>query len=142
MREHTNGDKHMTPRLRRLILAVSVISIASGVVGLALGHVASGVLLAGLGSVAPSSVLYHWKNKRRGSGQIASFQLIKAYSFFGMIALGGIVVFLLAVVGAVREPVVSGTLGLAATGLATYVLVRSRFSAVGRKGRRRGRRRT
>jgi hypothetical protein len=136
MREHINGNMQLTPRLRRLILAASVISIAFGVMGLALRHVASGVLLAGLGSIALLSVLHQWRNERSGSRQITSFQLIKAYSFFSMIALGGLAVFVLAVVGAVREPVVSGTLGLLAAGLTIYVLVRSRFPAVGRKGRR------
>jgi hypothetical protein len=115
----------MTPQLRGLILAGSVISIAFGVIDLALGHVASGVFLAGLGSLTLISVLRRWRDESRGVKVVTSFRMIKAYSFVGVCALGGIALFVLAVMGAVREPILLGTLGLIATGGSIYVLVRS-----------------
>lgn len=53
-----------------------------------------------------------------------SLQLLKAYSFFGLSALGGVALLTLAVAGVVREPVVYGALGLIMAGTAIYVLIR------------------
>jgi hypothetical protein len=114
----------MTPQLRRLILIGSVIAILFGVADLAIGHVASGVFLATLGALTLVAVLRRWRDERRDVKAVTSFQVIKAYSFFGICVLGGIALFLLAVVGAVREPVLQGSLGLVAAGIGAYVLVK------------------
>jgi hypothetical protein len=127
MRERADGNRHMTPRLRKLILAASVISIALDVMDLAFGHVAGGIVLAGLGSIALVSVLQNWKTALTGADAATSFQLIKAYSFFCVNALVGIAVFVLAAVGAIRDPVLYGSLGLVAACGSIYVLVGGRY---------------
>lgn len=117
--------RQMTPRLRGLILTGSVISIAFGVIDLALGHVAGGVFLVGFGSGTLVSVLRRWRNELKGVKAVTSFQVIKAYGFVGVCALGGVTLFVLAVMGSVREPVLLGALGLIAGGVSMYVLVKS-----------------
>jgi hypothetical protein len=54
-----------------------------------------------------------------------SLQFARAVGFFAIIAVGGLTVFVLAVVGAVKEPVFCGACGLVAGGLASYLLSKS-----------------
>ena len=127
MIDDTRGKIPMTPRLRGLILIGSVISTAFGAIDLALGHVTGGIFLAGVGSMTLISVLRRWRNERREVRGVTSFPLIKAYSFVGACAVGGIALFVLSVMGAVRQPVLLGTLGLIAAGGSIYALARSRY---------------
>jgi hypothetical protein len=115
----------MTPLYRKLILIGSGLSIVFGILGLAAEHVASGVLLVTLGSLTLVSTLGRWRDERRGAQIASSFAIIKAYSFFGIGGLCGIALFVLALIGAVREPVVYGSAGLILAGMAAYVLVKS-----------------
>jgi hypothetical protein len=123
----------MTPQLGRLLLIGSGIAIVLGVFELIRSHVPLGVLLIALGSVPLVGVLKRTRDRRIGlgqataSGEATSFQLIKAYAFFSILALGGIAVFLLAVVGAIKEPVFYGPVGLVVAAIATYVLVHGHY---------------
>jgi hypothetical protein len=121
----TNGKPQMTPRLRKLILAGAVIVIAFGVTDVAMGHVAGGVLFVGIGSITSVAVLS--TTRQAGAKAITSFQMIKAYSFFGVCALGGVALFVLAVAGVVREPVLLGALGLITASGSLYVIIGSRY---------------
>jgi hypothetical protein len=127
--ERANRKLQMTSRLRKLILAGSAILIAFGVTDATIGHVAGGVFFVGIGSITSISVLR--SSRRAGAKAVTSFQVIKAYSFFGVCALGGVALFVLSVAGVVREPVLLGALGLIIASGSLYVIVGSRY----RRGR-------
>ncbi len=122
--ERSNHRGRIKPPRRILIIVASCISIAFGISSLALGHIISGVFLALLGSVALVSAMRQSSGERTGGKMGTSLQLLKAYSFFGLSALGGVALLTLAVAGVVREPVVYGALGLIMAGTAIYVLIR------------------
>jgi hypothetical protein len=123
--ESANGKETMTPLYRKSILVGSSLSILFGILGLAAEHVASGVLLVTLGFLTLISVLGRWRAERRGEQTASSFAIIKAYSFFGISGLCGVTLFVLAIIGVVREPAVYGSAGLILARMAAYVLVKS-----------------
>jgi hypothetical protein len=123
--------KQMTPSWRRLIIIGSGLSIAFGVQGLVAGNVASGVFLGALGFFTLVGVLRHWEGSRKDEKERLPFYMIKAYCFFGIGGICGIAMFLLAIMGNLREPVLFGVMGLCLAGIAAYVLVKS---AIDRRG--------
>jgi hypothetical protein len=127
MIDRANRKAHMTPRLRRLIVTGGVISIGFGVMDITTEHVTGGIFFVGLGSLTLISVIRRWRGQQKGVTGVTSFQMLKAGGFFGICALTGIALFVLSVMGAVRDPVVLGAAGLISVGLSAYVVFGSHY---------------
>jgi hypothetical protein len=117
----------VTPSLRRFIVSASIISIVLGVVELVLHRSGVGVILVTLGTVTFVSEMGRWRRERKTTKFVVTpFQRLKAYAFLVVCALVGAAILLQAFLGDVREPAVSGFLGLVALVIAIYVLMKVR----------------
>jgi hypothetical protein len=108
---------------RRLVLVGAVVAIVLGIAEVITGGTLGGAFLLIVGSVTLSGVLRQMRPQWLGVDAVNSYHMVKAYAFFALCSVGGAAVFVLAVLGVLRNPALFAVLGLAASGIGTYVVV-------------------
>jgi hypothetical protein len=101
----------------------AIVAVVSGIVELITGKLAIGIFLVAVGSATLGGVLRQLNLQRRGRNAVSSYQVMKAYAFFGGCSVGGAALFVFAVLGLVHEPLLLGFLGLVAAGGGTFMVV-------------------
>src|SRR5439155_19657030 len=105
------------PRWLRVLIPVGLaLCTVEGIIRLVYGEIVSGIVLLGL--AAGVIVLHGVKAKRAERLKSTSFLVVQAFVFFGAISVGGVALFVLAVLGRIAIP--SGVLGLMAGVGAAY----------------------
>lgn len=123
----SSEDAPRTPqRTGKLAPIGASVCIVWGILDLVTGGIATGVILVAVGSVTLGGVVRQAKRRRNG-GAVSSFHIIKAYVFLGVCfvvcTVGGLALFIIALLGDMREPALYAVVGLAAAGIGTYTVV-------------------
>ena len=112
-------------RPRKFGLLAACVAVVLGAADVATGGTELGLLLVGLGLAAIIGYLSQRSRERRGLPAATEYHVAKAYAFFAVCAIGGAVVFGLAILGVMKHPAVYAVFGLAALAIGGYVLVSS-----------------
>ena len=115
--KRSGNEWFIAPATERLVLVCAGASVIFGVVDLVDGGIASGVLFVALGLGMACGMLLQVRRSRTGDAAPNTYHVAKALLFFGLCAVGGAVLFVLAIVGATAHPVPDAVVGLTVSGL-------------------------
>lgn len=122
----SSEDARRTPqRGEKLTLIGASACIVWGILEVVTGGIVVGTFMVAVGSVTTGGVARQAKRRRDG-GATSSFHIMKAYAFLAVCFVvctgGGLALFVIALLGDMRDPALYSVVGLAAAGIGIFVV--------------------